>query len=114
MPGVPTTEVTEKGLVEEPQVVVVEATNSLLVNATPQQHERIAAIIKHVDVEARKETLPFEIYFLENQEPEQLATVLGKLIQETITGADGKIEQAWYKISPKDTPVKLQQALAAS
>jgi peroxiredoxin Q/BCP len=25
----------------------------------------------------------------------------------------GKIEQAWYKISPKDTPVKLQQALEA-
>ena len=25
----------------------------------------------------------------------------------------GKIEQAWYKISPKDTPVKLQAALAA-
>jgi peroxiredoxin Q/BCP len=24
----------------------------------------------------------------------------------------GTIEQAWYKISPKDTPVKLQQALA--
>jgi thioredoxin-dependent peroxiredoxin len=24
----------------------------------------------------------------------------------------GKIAQAWYKISPKDTPVKLQQALA--
>ena len=25
--------------------------------------------------------------------------------------ADGKIEQAWYKISPKDTPVKLLEAL---
>jgi peroxiredoxin Q/BCP len=24
----------------------------------------------------------------------------------------GKIEEAWYKISPKDTPVKLQKALA--
>ena len=24
----------------------------------------------------------------------------------------GKVERAWYKISPKDTPVKLQQALA--
>ncbi len=24
----------------------------------------------------------------------------------------GKIEQAWYKISPKDTPIKLQAALA--
>ncbi len=26
----------------------------------------------------------------------------------------GKIAHAWYKISPKDTPVKLQQALAES
>jgi len=26
----------------------------------------------------------------------------------------GKIEQAWYKISPKDTPKKLQQALASA
>ena len=26
----------------------------------------------------------------------------------------GAVEQAWYKISPKDTPLKLQQALAAS
>ncbi len=26
----------------------------------------------------------------------------------------GKIAEAWYKISPKDTPVKLQQALAES
>lgn len=25
----------------------------------------------------------------------------------------GRIEQAWYKISPKDTPIKLQAALAA-
>ncbi len=26
--------------------------------------------------------------------------------------ADGRIEQAWYKISPKDTPTKLLEALA--
>jgi general secretion pathway protein D len=37
--------------------------------------------------------IPYEIYFLENQDPEQLATVLGKLIHETITSADGKIEK---------------------
>jgi peroxiredoxin Q/BCP len=30
-----------------------------------------------------------------------------------LVDADGKIEQAWYKISPKDTPVKLLAALAA-
>jgi peroxiredoxin Q/BCP len=28
-----------------------------------------------------------------------------------LIGADGTIEQAWYKISPKDTPTKLLQAL---
>ncbi|MDO8389939.1 MAG: thioredoxin-dependent thiol peroxidase [Actinomycetota bacterium] len=30
-----------------------------------------------------------------------------------LIGANGKIEQAWYKISPKDTPVKLLEALGA-
>ena len=29
-----------------------------------------------------------------------------------LIGADGKIEQAWYKISPKDTPLKLLEALS--
>lgn len=29
-----------------------------------------------------------------------------------LVGADGTIEQAWYKISPKDTPTKLVAALA--
>jgi len=28
-----------------------------------------------------------------------------------LIGPNGKIEQAWYKISPKDTPVKLLEAL---
>ena len=29
-----------------------------------------------------------------------------------LVGADGTIEHAWYKISPKDTPVKLLEALS--
>lgn len=28
-----------------------------------------------------------------------------------LIGADGTVEQAWYKISPKDTPIKLLEAL---
>ena len=28
-----------------------------------------------------------------------------------LIGTDGKVEQAWYKISPKDTPLKLLEAL---
>jgi peroxiredoxin Q/BCP len=31
-----------------------------------------------------------------------------------LIGPDGKVEQAWYKISPKDTPTKLLAALAAT
>lgn len=30
-----------------------------------------------------------------------------------LIGADGKLDHAWYKISPKDTPVKLLEALGA-
>jgi type II secretory pathway component GspD/PulD (secretin) len=75
------------------QVVVLEVTNSLLINATAPQHQRIQKIIEQVDAEAIKQTIPYEIYFLENQDPEQLATVLGKLVQETITSPDGKIEK---------------------
>jgi peroxiredoxin Q/BCP len=30
-----------------------------------------------------------------------------------LVGADGTIERAWYKISPKNTPTELQKALAA-
>jgi peroxiredoxin Q/BCP len=29
-----------------------------------------------------------------------------------LVGTDGTLEQVWYKISPKDTPVKLLEALA--
>jgi peroxiredoxin Q/BCP len=29
-----------------------------------------------------------------------------------LIGSDGRLEQVWYKISPKDTPVKLLDALA--
>lgn len=30
-----------------------------------------------------------------------------------LVGADGRLEQVWYKISPKDTPTKLLEALAS-
>jgi len=75
------------------QVVVLEMTNCLLINATARQHQRIQEILAQIDAEAPKETIPYEIYFLENQDPEQLATVLGKLVHETVTGTDGKIER---------------------
>ena len=39
---------------------------------------------------------------------------MGILRSAFLIGPTGKIEQAWYKISPKDTPTKLLEALAAA
>lgn len=86
-------------LVEEPQVVVIEATNSLLVNATAEQHIRIATIIGYVDSETEEASIPYVVYPLQNQDPDELAGVLTKLIQETVEKTDkaGKIERTTIK-----------------
>ncbi|MGZ4715576.1 MAG: thioredoxin-dependent thiol peroxidase [Acidimicrobiales bacterium] len=41
-------------------------------------------------------------------------TYLGIIRSAFLIDEKGKIAHAWYKISPKDTPLKLQQALADS
>jgi type II secretory pathway component GspD/PulD (secretin) len=84
-------------LAEEPQVVVIESTNSLLVNATPEQHIQIATIISFVDSVTLTQSIPYVIYSLENQAPEELAEVLQKFIQETIKDKEGKVEQTIKK-----------------
>ena len=83
---------------EEPQVVIVESTNSLLVNATPEQHARIAEVLAYVDSETIEQAIPYVIYGLENQAPEDLAEVLQKLIQETVKDKEGKIQQTIKRI----------------
>lgn len=79
----------QEPLAEEPQVVIIEPTNSLLVNATAEQHVQIATIIGYVDAVQEQNQNPYVIYQLENQEPEELAGVLEKLILETITEKSG-------------------------
>jgi peroxiredoxin Q/BCP len=39
-------------------------------------------------------------------------TYMGIVRSAFLIGADGKIRNAWYKISPKDTPTRLLEALA--
>ncbi len=86
-----------QGLVEEPLVVIIEPTNSLLVNATAEQHAQVELILKYVDAETDTSTIPYVIYPLENQKPEDLAAILEKLIQETIKDKEGKIEKVVKK-----------------
>ena len=85
------------GLVEEPLVVIIEATNSLLVNATAEQHVQIEMILKYVDSRTEIGTIPYVIYALENQTPTDLAEILEKLIQETVKDKEGKIEKVVKK-----------------
>jgi len=94
---------TTEGLVEEPQVVVIEMTNSLLVNATPEQHAQIQQILTYVDSRTKEEEIPYKIYQLENQDPEELATTLNQLIQETIKDKEGKIQQVVKKTEEEIT-----------
>jgi type II secretory pathway component GspD/PulD (secretin) len=79
----------QEPLTEEPQVVIIEPTNSLLVNGTNEQHIQIAIIIGYVDASQEDRQNPYVIYPLENQEPEELAGTLEKLISETITEQSG-------------------------
>ena len=81
----------------QPQVVVVEQTNSLLVNATAEDHTRIGKIIAYVDSEMDEEEIPYKIYPLENQSPDHLSTILEPLVQETVLDKEGKIEQVIKK-----------------
>jgi len=80
-------------LTDEPQVVVTESTNSLLVNATAEQHAQIATIINYVDSKIPEEEMPYRIYPLENSSPKHVADILQQLIQEETIDKEGKIEK---------------------
>jgi len=78
-------------------VVVVEPTNSLLVNATAEQHVRIAEILHYVDSEMQEDEIPYKVYPLENQSPDHLKEILEPLVQETVLDKEGKIESVIRK-----------------
>lgn len=92
---------TEKEITaEQPQISVLETTNSLLVYATPRQHEAIALVIGHADRQLDTITTPYVVYNLENQNAVNLAATLNELIQETFdqvnkkSSPDAKIQTA--------------------
>ena len=102
-----TEEVSEEGPVEEPQVVVVDSTNSLLVNATPEQHMQIETIVGYVDSETDVSEIPYKVYPLENSSPDHLATILQNLIQETTQNEDpeGKVTETVTKRREDDIAI---------
>ena len=89
---------TDAALLEEPQVVVIEQTNSLLIRATPEQHTQIAQLLKYLDSLASNTAVPYAIYSLKNTDPEEMKTVLMDLIEKTVLDKEGKIESVVRKI----------------
>jgi len=98
---------------EEPQISVLVTTNSLLINAVPAQHAIIALVIAHVDRELEEATLPYVIYPLENQDPQELADVLAKLIEKTtrVKAAAAKDAKVQTRPTASTTPSKLQEEI---
>jgi type II secretory pathway component GspD/PulD (secretin) len=96
---------------EEPQISVLEATNSLLINALPAQHAMIALVIAHVDREVEEATLPYVIYPLENQDPTELAEVLIKVIEKTTRAKAASAKDAKVQTMPTTTPSRLQEEI---
>ncbi|HOK67490.1 MAG TPA: secretin N-terminal domain-containing protein [Anaerohalosphaeraceae bacterium] len=96
----------------QPQIAILESTNSLLVHATPRQHEAISLVIAHVDRTLERVSTPYVVYPLENQDPEELAEVLNELIQETMqqqtqkSSPDAKIQTA---PTPTTTPLPTKE-----
>jgi len=87
---------------DEPQVVVISQINSLLVNATEEQHVKILKIKEYVDRETDEDQMPVEIYPLENQSPTHLEEILRPLIEETIMDKEGKAVQEVKKKQEDD------------
>ncbi len=83
---------TTETITKNPQVVVNESTNALLVHTTPQQHNRIAKLVNYVDSKIPEEEISYKIYPLENSSPRHVADLLDRLIQEKANEEDDKIE----------------------
>jgi len=87
------TQAAETAVAEDATVVAIEATNSLAINATEEQHARIEAVLTFLDAEIRSESIPYEIYFLENQDPVGLAEVIEKIIDRTVQDKEDKLQK---------------------
>jgi type II secretory pathway component GspD/PulD (secretin) len=98
----------------EPQISILETTNSLLIYATPRQHASVALVIAHVDRELSETTAPYVVYPLENQDPEELADTLSSLIEGTAkqkrtTSATGQTSQPGMGPMPMDNRIRTEQ-----
>ncbi len=80
------------GIGDAPQVVLVASSNSLLVNATQEQHEKIVSIIAFIDNKPEEDQSPVKVYPLENQSVEDIQETLTTVV-EKVAKEKAAIEQ---------------------
>ncbi len=80
------------GIDDAPQVVLVASSNSLLVNATQEQHEKIVSIIAFIDHQPEEDQSPVKVYPLENQSVEDIQDTLTDVV-EKVAKEKAAIEQ---------------------
>ena len=85
----------------EPQISILEATNSLLVYATPRQHKAISLLIAHADRVPETTTTPYVVYALENQDPGKLAETLDQIVSAREMDTTRKTSSAESKVQTK-------------
>ena len=79
VPVGPVREPTPEGhLVERPSVVILEATNALLVNATREQHSNLTEVIRYVD-RAQRDLRTMKVYDIEHIDAEEARKKLAEL-----------------------------------
>ncbi len=75
----------------EVRTAIQESTNRLFVLATNKQHEQIANIIEKVDMEAPEDMGAIQVYFLENRDPEEVASMLESLLESEKRDDKGQV-----------------------
>jgi type II secretory pathway component GspD/PulD (secretin) len=107
-------------VVEPPLISVIAATNSLLINATAEQHVAIGQIIAYVDQERGESSINYVVYPLENQDPEKLKSVLESLItgRTIVYDKEKKVERSSTTRQPNQPyqpgPQPAQQPVASA
>lgn len=91
-------------VVEPPMISIIESTNSLLINATAEQHAAISQIIAYVDQERGEANINYVVYPLENQDPEKLKGILESLITGKTVGTTDREKKVQRSTASTRTP----------
>ena len=73
------------------RLAVQESLNRIFILATEPQHEEIVSLMSHIDQDPNDDESPYQIYFLENRDPEVVAEMLTDLLESEKTDVKSEV-----------------------